>query len=100
VTLGAFMLGFSSIFTGVNFIATTHKLRAPGMTWFNMPLFVWGMYATAIIQILATPVLGITVLLLFMERCGRSASSTRRSAAIRCCSSTSSGSTRTRRSTS
>ncbi|MGB9606698.1 MAG: cytochrome c oxidase subunit I, partial [Bryobacteraceae bacterium] len=68
VTLAVFVLGFSSIFTGVNFIATTHKLRAPGMSWFRMPLFVWGMYATAIIQILATPVLGITVLLLFMER--------------------------------
>jgi cytochrome c oxidase subunit 1 len=68
VTLAVFVLGFSSIFTGVNFIATTHKLRAPGMSWFRMPLFVWGMYATAIIQILATPVLGITVLLLFLER--------------------------------
>lgn len=68
ITLGAFILGFSSIFTGVNFIATVHKLRVPGMTWFNMPLFIWGMYATAIIQVLATPVLGITLLLLVMER--------------------------------
>jgi cytochrome c oxidase subunit 1 len=68
ITLGAFILGFSSIFTGVNFIATIHKLRVPGMTWFNMPLFIWGMYATAIIQVLATPVLGITLLLLVMER--------------------------------
>ncbi len=68
VTLAVFVLGFSSIFTGINFIATTHKLRAPGMSWFRMPLFIWGMYATAIIQILATPVLGITVLLLFLER--------------------------------
>jgi cytochrome c oxidase subunit 1 len=66
--LGAFILGFSSILTGVNFIATVHKLRAPGMGWFNMPLFVWGMYATAIIQVLATPVLGITLLLLLLER--------------------------------
>jgi cytochrome c oxidase subunit I len=64
----AFILGFSSILTGVNFIATVHKLRAPGMGWFQMPLFVWSMYATAIIQILATPVLAITLLLLIIER--------------------------------
>lgn len=68
LTLGAFILGFSSIFTGVNFIATIHKLRAPGMTWFKMPLMVWALYATAIIQILATPVLGITLILLILER--------------------------------
>ncbi|MBA3973497.1 MAG: cytochrome c oxidase subunit I [Candidatus Solibacter sp.] len=68
MVLAAFVLGFSSIFTGLNFIATTHKLRAPGMGWFQLPLFVWGMYSTAIIQILATPVLGITLLLLVMER--------------------------------
>jgi len=68
IVLAAFVLGFSSIFTGVNFIATVHKLRAPGMGWFDMPLFCWGMYATALIQILATPVLGITLLLLVMER--------------------------------
>jgi cytochrome c oxidase subunit 1 len=68
MTLAAFVLGFSSIFTGVNFIATIHKLRAPGMGWYQMPLFAWGMYATSIIQILATPVLGITLLLLAMER--------------------------------
>ncbi len=66
--LGAFVLGFSSIFTGINFIATVHKLRAPGMTWFRMPLFCWALYATAIIQVLATPVLGITILLLAAER--------------------------------
>ncbi len=68
MTLAAFILGFSSIFTGINFIATIHKLRAPGMTWFRMPLFVWGAYATSIIQVLATPVLGITLVLLMMER--------------------------------
>ncbi len=68
MTLGAFILGFSSIFTGLNFIVTIHKMRAPGMTWFKMPLFVWGLYATAIIQVMATPVLGITLLLLIMER--------------------------------
>lgn len=68
MTMGAFILGFSSIFTGVNFIATIHKLRAPGMTWFKMPLMVWALYATAVIQILATPVLGITLVLLVLER--------------------------------
>jgi len=64
----AFVLGFSSILTGINFITTVHRMRAPGMGWFRMPLFVWSLYATAWIQVLATPVLGITVLLLFMER--------------------------------
>ena len=68
VLVGAFIVGFSSIFTGLNFIATIHKLRAPGLSWFKMPLFVWGMYATSLIQVLATPVLGITLLLLLMER--------------------------------
>jgi cytochrome c oxidase subunit 1 len=68
MTFAAFVLGFSSILTGVNFIATVHKLRAPGMGWFRMPLFIWGMYSTAIIQVLATPVLAITLLLLIMER--------------------------------
>jgi len=67
MTLAVFILGFSSIFTGLNFIVTTHKLRAPGMGWFDMPLFVWAIYATAIIQVLATPVLGVTVLLLTLE---------------------------------
>jgi cytochrome c oxidase subunit I len=68
MTMAAFILGFSSIFTGLNFIATTHKLRAPGMGWFDMPLFVWGIYATGVIQILATPVLAITLVLLLIER--------------------------------
>jgi cytochrome c oxidase subunit 1 len=68
MTFGAFVLGFSSIFTGLNFIVTIHKLRAPGLTWFKLPLFVWGLYATAIIQVLATPVLGITLVLLILER--------------------------------
>jgi cytochrome c oxidase subunit I len=66
--MGVFILGFSSIFTGLNFIVTVHTLRPPGMTWFKMPLFLWATYSTAIIQILATPVLGITVLLLAAER--------------------------------
>src|SRR6478735_6994515 len=65
---GAFILGFSSIFTGLNFIVTIHKLRPPGMTWFRMPLFLWALYSTAVIQVLATPVIGITLLLLIVER--------------------------------
>jgi cytochrome c oxidase subunit 1 len=68
MVMAAFILGFSSIFTGINFIATIHKLRAPGMGWFQLPLFVWGMYSTAVIQVLATPVLGITLVLLMLER--------------------------------
>ncbi|MBD3169899.1 MAG: cytochrome c oxidase subunit I [candidate division Zixibacteria bacterium] len=68
MTLGVFILGFSSIFTGLNFIVTIHKLRAPGLTWYKLPLFVWGLYATAIIQVLATPVLGMTLILLILER--------------------------------
>ncbi|MBT3251652.1 MAG: cytochrome c oxidase subunit I [Candidatus Marinimicrobia bacterium] len=68
MTFGAFILGFSSIFTGINFIVTIHKLRMPGLTWFKLPLFVWGLYATAIIQVLATPVVAITLALLIMER--------------------------------
>jgi cytochrome c oxidase subunit 1 len=67
-TFGVFVLGFSSIFTGLNFIVTINTMRPPGMTWFRMPLFLWAIYATSIIQVLATPVLGITVLLLSAER--------------------------------
>ena len=67
-TLGVFILGFSSIFTGMNFIVTVNTMRPPGMTWFKMPLFLWAIYSTAIIQVLATPVLGITLLLLICER--------------------------------
>jgi cytochrome c oxidase subunit 1 len=68
ITFSVFILGFSSIFTGLNFIVTIHKLRPAGMGWFRMPLFLWGLYGTAIIQVLATPVLGITLLLLIAER--------------------------------
>lgn len=64
----AFILGFSSILTGLNFVTTVHRLRAPGMSWFKMPLFVWATYATAWIQIIATPVVGITILLVIIER--------------------------------
>jgi cytochrome c oxidase subunit 1 len=63
----AFILGFSSILTGLNFIVTIHKMRAPGMTWFRLPLFVWALYATGIMQVFATPVLGITLALLLIE---------------------------------
>ncbi|MDQ3330058.1 MAG: cytochrome c oxidase subunit I, partial [Planctomycetota bacterium] len=65
---GAFILGFSSIFTGLNFIVTVHTMRPPGMTWFRMPLFLWAIYSTALVQVLATPVLAITLLLLIAER--------------------------------
>ena len=65
---GAFILGFSSIFTGINFLVTIHTMRPPGMGWFRMPLFLWGLYATSVIQILSTPVLAITLLLLGVER--------------------------------
>ena len=71
VTLGvfaAFVLGFSSILTGLNFITTVHRMRAPGMHWHRMPLFIWSLYATAWIQVLATPILGITLLLVIAER--------------------------------
>ncbi len=67
-TMGVFVLGFSSIFTGLNFIVTINTMRPPGMTWFRMPLFLWAVYSTAIVQVLATPVLGITMLLLAAER--------------------------------
>jgi cytochrome c oxidase subunit 1 len=66
--LGLFILGFSSILTGVNFIVTIHKMRAPGMTWTRMPLFLWALYATAVIQLLATPILALALVLLTVER--------------------------------
>jgi cytochrome c oxidase subunit I len=65
---GVFIAGFSSILTGLNFIVTVHKMRAPGMTWSRLPLFVWANYATGLIQVLGTPVLAITMLLLAFER--------------------------------
>jgi cytochrome c oxidase subunit I len=68
VVTGIFILGFSSILTGINFIITIHKMRAPGLTWFRLPLFIWAQYATSIILVLATPVLAITLLLLAVER--------------------------------
>jgi len=68
MVFGAFIAGFSSILTGLNFIVTIHKLRAPGQTWSRLPLFLWAIYATSILQVLATPVLAITLLLLMLER--------------------------------
>ena len=68
MTFAVLVLGFSSIFTGINFIVTVHNMRAPGITWFKLPLFVWALYATALIQILATPVIAITMILLILER--------------------------------
>jgi cytochrome c oxidase subunit 1 len=66
--LGVFISGFSSILTGFNFIVTIHKMRAPGMTWFRLPLFIWAHYATALIMILGTPVVAIAIVLVALER--------------------------------
>lgn len=66
--LGIVIVGFSSILTGLNFLVTIHKMRAPGLTWFKMQLFLWSLYATSLIQVLATPVLAITLLLMVVER--------------------------------
>jgi len=64
----AFLAGFSSILTGLNFVVTIHTMRAPGMTWFRMPLFIWAHYATSIIMLLGTPVIAITLVLMMLER--------------------------------
>jgi cytochrome c oxidase subunit 1 len=66
--IGVFVTGFSSILTGLNFMVTIHRMRAPGMTWFRLPLFVWALYATSLVQILGTPVIAITVFMLALER--------------------------------
>ena len=66
--IGVFINGFSAILTGLNFIVTIHRMRAPGMTWFRLPLFVWAHYATSLIQVLGTPVIAVTLLLLVLER--------------------------------
>src|SRR3977135_3743747 len=68
VGLAIFITGFSSILTGLNFIVTIHTMRAPGMTWFRLPLFVWAHYATSLIMILGTPGIAITMLLIALER--------------------------------
>jgi cytochrome c oxidase subunit I len=85
--VAVFITGFSSILTGLNIIVTVHKLRAPGMSWFRLPLFVWSHYAASLIMVLGTPVLAVTIVLVALER---------GSEATRCCSSTCSGSTPTR----
>jgi cytochrome c oxidase subunit 1 len=66
--LAIFIAGFSSILTGLNFVVTIHRMRAPGMTWSRLPLFIWAHYATSIIQLLGTPVLAITLVLVVLER--------------------------------
>src|ERR1039457_3758328 len=66
--MGIFIPGFLSILTGLNFIVTIHKMRAPGMTWFMLPLFIWSYYATSIIFVLATPVIAISMVLIVLER--------------------------------
>jgi cytochrome c oxidase subunit 1 len=66
--LGVFITGFSSILTGLNFIVTIHKMRAPGLTWFRLPLFIWAHYATSLIMVLGTPVVAITIVLVGLER--------------------------------
>jgi cytochrome c oxidase subunit 1 len=68
VIIGIFIAGFSSITTGINFVVTVHKMRCPGMTWFRLPLFVWSMYATAVIMVLGTPVIAVTLLCVIFER--------------------------------
>ena len=70
VLLGVFVVGFSTILTGVNFITTVHTMRAPGVTWTKLPLFAWAIYGTSIIQVLATPVLGMVLVLVMLERLG------------------------------
>ncbi|UCF36047.1 MAG: cytochrome c oxidase subunit I [Acidobacteriota bacterium] len=66
--IGVFITGFSSILTGLNFVVTIHKMRAPGLTWFRLPLFIWAHYATSLIMLLGTPVVAISILLVFLER--------------------------------
>jgi cytochrome c oxidase subunit I len=67
---GLFITGFSSILTGFNFIVTIHKMRAPGLTWFRLPLFIWAMYATSIVMVLGTPVIAITIFMVILDRAG------------------------------
>src|SRR5262249_58560916 len=68
IAVGILFAGFSSIFTGLNFIVTVHRMRAPGLTWGRLPLMVWSNYAASLIMILGTPVLAITLILLALER--------------------------------
>jgi cytochrome c oxidase subunit 1 len=98
--VGVFISGFSSILTGLNFIVTIHTMRAPGMTWFRLPLFVWSHYATSLIQVLGTPVIAITLVLVGLERLLHLGFLTPHWAVIRCCFNTCSGFIRIRRFTS
>lgn len=68
MAVGLFVVGFSSILTGLNFIITIHRMRCPGLTWFRLPLFIWSMYATSVVQLLGTPVIAVTLGLLGVER--------------------------------
>ena len=68
MAVGLFVVGFSSILTGLNFIITVHRMRCPGLTWFRLPLFIWGIYATSVVQLLGTPVIAVTLGLLGVER--------------------------------
>src|SRR5215218_214678 len=68
--LGVFITGFSSILTGLNFMVTIHRMRAPGLTWFRLPLFIWALYSTSLVMVLGTPVIAITLLMLAAERLG------------------------------
>ena len=67
---GVFIMGFSSILTGLNYVVTIHKLRAPGLRFHRLPVFIWAMYATSIIQVLATPVIAITLYFYYGTCCG------------------------------
>ena len=97
MAVGIFIVGFSSIFTALNFIVTTHTMRAPGMHWFRLPMFVWALYATSLIMVLATPVLAVTLRIDRTGAIGRaSAFSILAWVATRCSFSTCSGSIRTR----
>ena len=68
ITLGTFIMGFSSVMTGFNFITTIHRMRCPNLSWNKLPLFAWGLYAASIIQVLATPIVGMTLVMLILER--------------------------------
>jgi cytochrome c oxidase subunit 1 len=68
MAVGLFVVGFSSILTGLNFIITVHRMRCPGLTWFRLPLFIWSIYATSVVQLLGTPVIAVTLGLLGVER--------------------------------
>ncbi len=68
MAIGLFVVGFSSILTGLNFIITIHRMRCPGLTWFRLPLFIWALYATSVVQLLGTPVIAVTLGLMVVER--------------------------------